>query len=68
MKEKTCASVNCPEKVSYPDALSICEARGERLCFQSELSDRCCGAGCEYDGEWIWVADRVSGIRSIISV
>ena len=63
MNEKTCASVKCPEKVSHSEALSICQARGERLCFQTELTNHCCGSGCEYDGEWIWVADRVSGIR-----
>ena len=51
----------CSEKVSYDNALNICQSRGERLCFQDELDSRCCGTGCEVDNDWVWVANKVAG-------
>ena len=64
-KDDKCTSVNCPNKVNYQEALDICQSRGERLCFQDELTKRCCSSGCEYDGEWIWVADKVPSMFEI---
>jgi len=47
----------CQSGKTYTEAVSICEANGERLCTHEEILDRlCCGSGCQFDGHQIWVA------------
>ena len=66
--ENTCTSVKCSEKVNYDEALNICQARGERLCFQDELDSRCCGTGCGINNDWVWVANKVAGWSNKYSI
>ena len=48
--------------------MEICNKKGRHLCVNALHSqpDNCCGTGCNYDGEWIWVGDQ--GIKSTINI
>ena len=59
---------NCFGKHTYDYALQICASKGSRLCQNTELNTYCCGTGCMYDNEWVWVSDtgKKVNFRNII--
>ena len=45
---------SCHGITTYEKAEKICSDLGERLCYHDEI-ENCCGTGCEYDHETVWV-------------
>ena len=66
--DEDCVSRPCPAgAVTYNEAVEICKNRGRHLCINAlNQPDNCCGTGCNYDVEWIWVGDP--GITSPINI
>ena len=55
-----------PGPVTKQEAEKFCRDRQKQLCNNGlDEVNYCCGTGCEYDSQWIWVGDR--GITFIIS-
>ena len=44
--------------VTYDAAVEICEDNEMSLCSSADLDLLCCGTGCGYDTQWVWVSNQ----------
>ena len=57
--DRTKGSSRClSSPVTYDAAVEICEDNEMSLCNSADLDLLCCGTGCQYDHEWVWVSNQ----------
>jgi len=61
------ANANTCYVAGFQDAADICDSFGKRLCSRTEIDLKyCCGTGCSYDSTFVWVANGIFRIISLV--